>query len=70
MHVVIVACSPSLPSSRTLEREEREGQRGTVNARMAWSNLLHIGQNNLAGAQVLKVNGFDSWSAGIRRFYS
>jgi len=30
------------------------------NASLAWSKPLNVGQNSLALAQVLKVNGFDS----------
>ena len=41
-----------------------------VNASVAWSKPLHVGQNSLTRAQVLKVNGFDSWGTSIRRFYS
>ena len=31
-----------------------------VNASVAWSKPLNIGQNSLSLAQVLKVNGFNS----------
>jgi hypothetical protein len=41
-----------------------------VNAGMAWSNRLHIGQNNPVRAKVLKVNSFDSWDTCIKRFCS
>ena len=67
---IAVASSPPLSPSRTQEREEREGQHGMVNASVAWSNPLHVGQNSLVRIQLLKVNGFDSWGTGIRRFCS
>ena len=41
-----------------------------VNASVAWSKPLNVGQNSLVSAQVLKVNGFDSCGTGTRRFYS
>ena len=41
-----------------------------VNASVAWSKPLNVGQNSLIPAQVLKVNGFDSWGTGTRRFCS
>ena len=41
-----------------------------VNASVAWSKPLNVGQNNLALVQMLKVNGFDSWGTSTRRFYS
>ena len=31
-----------------------------VNASVAWSKPLNVGQNSLSPAQVLKVNGFNS----------
>ena len=39
-----------------------------VNASVAWSKPLHVGQNSPARAQMLKVNGFDSWGITTRRF--
>ena len=36
--------------------------------REAWSKPLNVGQNSLARAQVLKVNGFDSWGTGTDGF--
>ena len=41
-----------------------------VNTSVAWSKPLNVGQNSLAPAQVLKVNGFDSWGTSTRRFCS
>ena len=41
-----------------------------VNASVAWSKPLNVGQNSFSPAQVLKVNGFDSWGTCTRRFYS
>jgi len=41
-----------------------------VNANVAWSKPLNIGQNSFAPVQVLKVNGFDNWGTSIRRFCS
>ena len=37
-----------------------------VNASVAWSKPLNVGQNGFAPAQVLKVNGFDNWGTGTR----
>ena len=41
-----------------------------VNVSMTWSKPFNVGQNSLAPAQVLKVNGFDRWGTGTRWFYS
>ena len=41
-----------------------------VNASVAWSKPLNVGQNSLVPAQVLKVNGFDSSGTDTRRFCS
>ena len=34
------------------------------------SRYFFYGQNSFSPSQVLKVNGFDSWGTGTRRFYS
>jgi len=63
--------------SDTNERREKNVELGlgrclyvAVNASVVWSNPCHAGQNRLFHAQVLQVNGFDSYGTNIRQFCS
>jgi hypothetical protein len=46
--------------------KKERGQHGMVNASVVCFKLLHVGQNSSGLAQVLKMNGFDSWGTSIR----